>query len=512
MSGDSQYILRMENIKKAFPGVQALNGVSFYLRPGEIHALMGANGAGKSTLMKCLVGVYPPDSGEIWLDGKKVDIKNVAHAHALGVNMVFQELNILPHLSVLENIFLSNEPTHAGLYDWRAMRARAQEILDSIGLELNLNAKVRDLTPAQQQMVEIARALSTETKIIIFDEPTSSLTVKEVEQLYRIMEDLKRRGIAMVYISHRLEEIYRICERLTLMRDGEWVFTDDLCNISNERLVSGIMGRKAEEQFPVRSPQIGDVIFQAEDITSYGKFEDVSFQVRKGEILGFAGLAGAGRTEIAKTIFGVYPLHKGTMTLCGETIRPKSPEKALARGIAYVSEDRKAEGILPVRSIRENAAVSSLGRRMHGPFLDKHREKAAVEEQVEALHTKTPSIETAIQNLSGGNQQKVCLSKWLLTEPKLLILDEPTRGIDVGAKAEFYDIISDLAERDVGVIMISSEESELIGLCDRIIVMRSGRKVGELLPKEDPDVKEHLIRLMLNIGDDEEDPAHVKAV
>jgi len=490
----------MEHIKKAFPGVQALNGISFYLKPGEIHALMGANGAGKSTLMKVLVGVYAPDEGEIYLNGKQVNIKTVAQAHEMGVSMVFQELNILPHLSVLENIFLSHEPTRAGIYDWPKMRKKAQEILDSIELDVNLNTQVRYLSAAQQQMVEIARALATDTKIIVFDEPTSSLTVKEVEKLYKIMADLKKRGIAMVYISHRLEEIYRICERLTLMRDGEWVFTDELCNISNERLVSGIIGKKAEEQYPTRNPTIGETIFEVKDLTSYGKCEDVSFQVRKGEILGFAGLAGAGRTEIAKTIFGVYPMHKGEIILHGKKIRPTTPEKAVKYGIAYVSEDRKAEGILPVRSIRENAAVSSLPRRMKGPFIDKRKEKREVKEQIEALHTKTPSMEQEIRNLSGGNQQKVCLSKWLLSNPTLLILDEPTRGIDVGAKAEFYDIIADLAkQKDVGVIMISSEEAELIGLCDRIIVMRNMHKVGELYPRETPNIKEELVRLMLAI-------------
>ncbi|MCD7946967.1 MAG: sugar ABC transporter ATP-binding protein [Oscillospiraceae bacterium] len=494
-----QYILRMEGIKKAFPGVQALNGVSFYLKPGEIHALMGANGAGKSTLMKVLVGVFAPDEGEIYLNDKPVHIKSIAQAHAMGVNMVFQELNILPHLSVLENIFLSNETTHAGFYDWKSMRKRAQEILDSIELDVDLDAQVRTLSPAKQQMVEIARALATETKIIIFDEPTSSLTIKEVEQLYKIMGDLKKRGIAMVYISHRLEEIYRICERLTLMRDGEWVFTDEIANISNERLVSGIIGRKAEEQYPAHTPHIGETIFEAQNITSHGRFEDVSFQVRKGEILGFAGLAGAGRTEIAKTIFGIYPLHKGEMYLNGKQISPKSPAKAVKNGIAYVSEDRKIEGILPVRSVRENTALSSLSSRMRGPFINKKAEIASVSKQIDALHTKTPSIEQQIQSLSGGNQQKVCLARWLLTKPKLLILDEPTRGIDVGAKAEFYDIIVSLAQQDVGVIVISSEEAELIGICDRIIVMRNHHKVGEVIPNQTSDIKEEMVRMMLEI-------------
>ena len=482
MSGDSQYILRMENIKKAFPGVQALNGVSFYLRPGEIHALMGANGAGKSTLMKCLVGVYPPDSGEIWLDGKKVDIKNVAHAHALGVNMVFQELNILPHLSVLENIFLSNEPTHAGLYDWRAMRARAQEILDSIGLELNLNAKVRDLTPAQQQMVEIARALSTETKIIIFDEPTSSLTETEVEHLFRIINMLRDKGCGIIYISHKMEEILRISDDVTIMRDGTWVATRPAKELTMDEIIRLMVGRELTNRFPPKDNVPGEVILEVEHLSGkYTRLKEASFQLHKGEILGIAGLDGSGRAEVLENLFGAMTRDGGTFRLHGREIRNRTPRESIKNGFALLTEERRATAIFGIRDIRDNTVISNLKSYLMGHIcLSDKKMREDTDWSIQAMHIKTPSQSTQIRSLSGGNQQKVIIGRWLLTKPEILLLDEPTRGIDVGAKYEIYQLIIDLAKEGKGVIMVSSEMPELLGVCDRILVMSGGRLAGEV--------------------------------
>jgi ribose transport system ATP-binding protein len=491
-------LLRMEGISKAFGGVKALDNVDFTLRKGEIHALMGANGAGKSTLMKVLAGVYRQDEGKIILEGKEIHMKNVASAHAQGITMVFQELNVAPHLSVLENIFLSREIIKNGVYNWKEMRDRANQILAEMGVHLDLDIEVRRISVAMQQMVEIARALNANSKIIIFDEPTSSLSVQEVEQLYKIMHNLKAKGISMVYISHRLEEIYRICERITLMRDGRHIFTDDIENVSHDRLIAGIIGGQPSEQFPPKINKAGKVIFEAKNISSNGKFEDVSFSLREGEILGFAGLAGAGRTEIAKTIFGCYNLDEGTLVLDGKNVCFKSPRKAIDAGLAYVSEDRKGEGILAVRCLCENMAISNMSILCRNSVIQQRKEKKLVQEMIDRLHIKTSGLNHRMDRLSGGNQQKVCFGRWIMNQPRLLILDEPTRGVDVGARTDFYWIINKLAENNVGVIVISSEEDELIGLCNRILVMRNGRKVAELDCDED-NLKEKLMRNMLGV-------------
>lgn len=492
-------ILRMEHITKAFNGVKALDDVSFDLRAGEVHALMGANGAGKSTLMKILAGVYTADQGKLYIEDKETELKAKVHeAQMDGISMVFQELNILPHLSVLENIFIANELIHNGIYNWKAMRTRAQQLLDEIGIELDLNARADHISVAMQQMVEIVRALNLESKVIIFDEPTSSLSMQEVEKLFELMERLKKRGIAMVYISHRMDEIYRVCDRITLMRDGKKIFCDDIQNVDSHRLITGIVGTENTNQFPEKTTEIGETIFEAKNISSGSYYHNVSFELKRGEVLGFAGLAGAGRTEIAKTIFGYYPLTEGSLNFHGEPLKIKSPEDAVSKGIGYVSEDRKAEGILAVRSIRENMGLADMADLCKNGVLNQRKEKNQVQELIDSLKIKTTGMEQKIENLSGGNQQKVCLGKWIMMNPKLLLLDEPTRGIDVGARADFYKLINDLAKQDIGIIVISSEEDELIGLCNRIIVMREGEKVGEFQSDEE-NLKQKMMKLMIGI-------------
>jgi ribose transport system ATP-binding protein len=493
-------ILKMEHISKTFSGTKVLDDVSFYAYAGEVHALLGANGAGKSTLMKILAGVFMPDPGaEISHDGRPAKIMACVHdAQQDGVTMVFQELNILPHLSVLENIFIANEITHRGVYDWKAMRRRAKEVMAEVGIDLDLDQRAGDLSVAMQQMVEITRALNLNSDLLVFDEPTSSLTSQETEQLFALIDRLKKRDVGMIYITHRMSEVYQICDRITLLRDGKLVFTDRIENVTNERLLTGIIGSKNTNQFPEKYRKEGEVIFEAKHVTSKGRYEDVSFQLKEGEILGFAGLAGAGRTEIAKTIFGVYPLDAGEFFYKGKPMRVKSPMDAVRQGIGYVTEDRKNEGILGVRSIRENMGIASMRRLGRGLHIHTQEEKREVLEQIQELKIKTTGMEQHIENLSGGNQQKVCLGKWLMVQPKLLILDEPTRGIDVGARADFYRIIQNLVKNDIGVIVISSEEDELIGLCNRIVVMREGRKVGEFADTE-PDLKSKMLKRMLNI-------------
>ena len=495
----SKEILRMEHISKAFGGSKALDDVSFDLRSGEVHALMGANGAGKSTLMKVLAGVYMPDQGSIIHNGNVTPIKaSVADAQKDGVAMVFQELNILPHLSVLENIFIANEITKKSGYDWKTMRKRAKEVMAEVGIDLDLDERAGNLPVAMQQMIEITRALNLNSDIIIFDEPTSSLTMQETDSLFDLIRRLKKKGVGMVYITHRMSEVYQICDRITLLRDGRNVFTDDIKNVDNQRLLSGIVGSDDTNQFPEKVHHIGDVIFEAKDVTVKGLYENVSFQLRDGEILGFAGLAGAGRTEIAKTIFGCYKPDQGEFFYRGEKLHIKSPVDAVKKGIGYVSEDRKGEGILAVRSIKENMGIANMHRLGKNFHIRQGQEKEEVQAMIQQLKIKTTGMDQCITDLSGGNQQKVCLGKWIMSQPKLLLLNEPTRGVDVGARADFYQIIQRLVKNHIGVIVISSEEDELIGLCDRIIVMRDGHKVGEFEDTEE-NLKEKMLKLMLNI-------------
>ena len=492
-------ILRMEHIYKSFGGTPVLEDVAFNLKAGEVHALMGANGAGKSTLMKVLAGVYLPDKGDIYHNDRHIPLKGtVEDAQKDGIAMVFQELNILPHLSVLENIFIANEIVHNGVYDWKKMRVRAKEVMEEVGIDLDLDTRAGDLPVATQQMIEITRALNLNSNVLILDEPTSSLTLQETDHLFDLMNRLKKKGVGMIYITHRMSEVYQMCDRITLLRDGKNVFTDEIVNVDNQRLLAGIVGSEDTNQFPEKYRHEGKVIFEAKNVTCKGKYENVSFELKEGEILGFAGLAGAGRTEIAKTIFGCYQLDEGEFLYKGQKLKIKSPVDAVKQGIGYVSEDRKVEGILAVRSIKENMSVANMNRLGKGFRIRKKTEQQEVKDQIAGLKIKTTGMEQRIENLSGGNQQKVCLGKWLMSEPKLLLLDEPTRGVDVGARADFYNIIQNLVKQNIGVIVISSEEDELIGLCNRIIVMREGKKVGEFADSEE-NLKEKMLKLMLDI-------------
>ncbi len=476
---EHENILEIRGISKTFPGVKALDDVSFQIRRGEIHALLGANGAGKSTLIKIIAGMYSRDSGEILMDSEVAQIRNPIDSQNLGVSVVFQELTVFPDLTVLENIFMNRELTKHGFYDWKAMRKRTQEIIDELDLGFKVSDRVGSLPIAQQQMVEIVKAVSFDAKVLILDEPTSSLSAKETERLFGIMQKLHEKGTTIIYISHRLDEIYANCERITLLRDGKWILTRDLKDLPREELISNMIGRSLAAEFPPKTNTVGEELLRAENFSSPGVFENISFTLHAGEVLGFAGLVGAGRTEVMRALYGAYPKTSGKVYLNGNEIRIKSPQDALQNGIVYATESRKDDGLFMGRSIQENVSVSSLKRFCH-PLLDKREEHREVMRVTDQLNLVCSSLNQHAVNLSGGNQQKVCLSKWLLTDPKIFILDEPTKGIDVGAKAEFYRIINELAERGAGIIVVSSEEQELIGICDRIVAMHEGRLTGEI--------------------------------
>lgn len=497
---ENDIVLEVRDITKTFPGVKALDGVSFQIRRGEVHALLGANGAGKSTLIKIIAGMYGRDSGEILMDGQPVQIRNPIDAQNLGISVVFQELTVFPDLNVLENIFMNREITRGALYDWKAMKHKTQQIIDDLGLSFKLTDRVGDLPIAQQQMVEIVKAVSFDAKVLILDEPTSSLSAKETERLFGIMRKLHEKGTTIIYISHRLDEIYQNCERITLIRDGKWILTRELEGFSREDLISNMIGRNLGAEFPTKNNEIGDEILRVEHFDHPGVFNDISFTLHKGEVLGFAGLVGAGRTEVMRALYGAYSKSGGKVFKNGQEIQIRSPQDALKQGIVYATESRKDDGLFMGRSILENVSVSSLSRFSH-PLIDQRTERKEVSRVTEELKLVCSGLEQHAMNLSGGNQQKVCLAKWLLTEPEVFILDEPTKGIDVGARAEFYRIINELAEKGAGVIVVSSEEPELIGICDRILVMREGNLTGEVqdVPHQ-TDVERQLMVYMMGAG------------
>ena len=497
-------ILEVRGISKSFPGVKALDNVSFQIRRGEIHALLGANGAGKSTLIKIIAGMYSKDAGSILIDGQEVQIRNPLDSQALGISVVFQELTVFPDLSVLENIFINREQLRGIFYDWKNMKEKTQQIIDELGLGFKVTDKVGNLPIAQQQMVEIVKAVSFDAKILILDEPTSSLSAKETERLFEIMRKLHEKGTTIIYISHRLDEIYNNCQRITLLRDGEWILTRDLEGFSREELISNMIGRNLASEFPPKTNQVGEERLRVEHFSYRNVFQDVSFTLHKGEVLGFAGLVGAGRTELMRAIYGAYPKESGAVFYEGQEITIRSPLDALKHGIIYATESRKDDGLFMGRSILENVSVSSLERFCH-PLLDQRAEKKEVERVTNELRVKCSSLQQHAMNLSGGNQQKVCLAKWLLTNPNVFILDEPTRGIDVGAKAEFYRIINELAEKGASVIVVSSEEQELMGICDRILVMHEGKVTGEVadVPHQE-NLERKLMVYMMDAGEDEQ--------
>ena len=481
----SEYRLVMKGVVKTFPGVKALDHAQLELRPGKVMALMGENGAGKSTLMKCMFGIYKMDEGEIEYEGQKVNIPTPLDALDRGIAMVHQELQPIPARTVAENIWLGRYPTKkygiVTVVDHAKMYKDTDELLKKLKLDIDPHAKLGSLSIAQMQMVEIAKAVSANCKVLILDEPTSSLTANEVESLFRIMRDLKEQGVALVYISHKMDEILRISDEVTIMRDGQYIGTWEAKELTTDMIITKMVGRELSNLYPPRSNTPGEVVFEVKDFTSINpkSFRHVNFNVRKGEILGVAGLVGAQRTELMEGLFGLRCHTSGTITYKGKELTINQPQDAIKNGIAMLTEDRRATGILGVLSIADNVSIASLNKYLiGGVMLDDNKIEKLVQDNVAKLSIKTPSSKTQIQSLSGGNQQKVLIARWLANNPDVLILDEPTRGIDVGAKYEIYCIIADLAKQGKSIIMISSEMSELIGMSDRIMVMCDGRCTG----------------------------------
>ncbi|MCD8053104.1 MAG: ATP-binding cassette domain-containing protein [Lachnospiraceae bacterium] len=478
----SDVLLELKDIVKTFPGVKALDHAQLRVRAGTVHALMGENGAGKSTLMKCLFGIYRKDEGTILLEGKEVDFKTTKEAMENGVAMVHQELNQALKRSVLDNLWLGRYPTTGIMVNEKKMREDTKAIFDELEIDVDMDQKMSELPVSKRQMVEIAKAVSYNSKIIIFDEPTSSLTEAEVEHLFKIINMLRDRGCGIVYISHKMAEILRISDEVTVMRDGQWVATEPAAELDNAKLIKLMVGRELSNQFPPKTNEPGEVVLEVEGLTGqYNMLKDVSFKARKSEILGFAGLDSSGRTETLESIFGVATRHSGTIRLNGKEVSNKSSKQSLEAGFALVTEERRATGIFGIRSILDNTVIASLKKYLvHGLWLNNGAMKEATQWGIDAMATKTPSQETKIRSLSGGNQQKVILARWLLTKPQVLMLDEPTRGIDVGAKYEIYQLIIDQAKAGTTVLMVSSEMPELLGVCDRIVVMSGGRVAGEV--------------------------------
>lgn len=491
----SEFVLEMSGVVKRFPGVLAVDGGQLTLRRGEVHCLVGENGAGKSTLMKILAGAQPMDEGEIRLDGEPVEIHSPHHAQTLGISMIYQEFNLSPFMSVAENIFLGREPCYGKtpFVNWGKMYADAQAILARVGVRLDVRKPVHELSIAQQQMVEIGKALSFNAKIIVMDEPSATLTDHELEALFRLIGELKSAGIGVIYISHRLAEIFHIGDRVTVMRDGQHVGTKDIGDLTREEIIHMMVGRELKDEYPKHEFERREERLRVEGLTRAGVFENISFRVHRGEIVGLTGLVGAGRTEVARAIFGADPFDAGQVYLDGEAITVRSPQDAIAQGIGLLTEDRKNQGLVLGMTVRENTTLTNLAAVAWGPFINQRQEREVAQRYVRELNIRTPSIEQIATNLSGGNQQKVVLAKWLYTNSKALIFDEPTRGIDVGAKVEIYKLMNALVERGVAVLMISSELSEVIGMCDRILVMHEGRLAGELSRAE--ATQEKIMRL-----------------
>ncbi len=482
--GTVQPLLRMEGIEKQFPGVKALDQVNLTVKAGTVHALMGENGAGKSTLMKCLFGVYSKDAGHIFLNGEEVNFRNSKEALEHGVAMVHQELNQALKRNVMDNMWLGRFPTVARGVPFtseKKMYQATKEVFDRLEVHVDPKAIMSTLPVSQRQMVEIAKAVSYNAKIIVFDEPTSSLTEEEVEHLFKIIHMLRDQGCGIIYISHKMAEILRISDEVTVMRDGKWIATRDAKSLTTDEIIKLMVGRELTNIYPPKTNKIGDELLRVEHLTAeYAKEYDVSFTARKGEIIGVAGLDGSGRSSLLQNIFGSITRRSGTLTLNGKPIRNRNPRESIKNGFALLTEERRATGIFGILSIRENATISSLDKCKWGPFLRDNKLKANTDWCIQSMHVKTPTQETKIRSLSGGNQQKVILGRWLLTEPTVLLLDEPTRGIDVGAKYEIYQLIIDLAAKGKTVIMVSSEMPELLGVCDRILVMSGGRLAGEV--------------------------------
>ncbi len=480
----SEIRLEVKNLHKRFPGVYAVKGVSFQIKPGEVHALVGENGAGKSTLMKMITGEYIPDEGEVYHNGKLLKNRSIVDSQKNGIAMIHQELVPLPEMSIAENLFLGQEKMSGKFLNDKGMNQETKKILDEYQMKFNPKKKVKSLSVAQIQMLEIIKAVRKNADIIIMDEPTSSLSEEESNKLFRIVEELTSKGVAVIYISHRLEEILKIANRITVLRDGEYIKTVEADGVNQEQLVEMMVGRTIDNIYPKETIEMGEVLFQIKDFNSKGVFENVSFDVRAGEILGISGLMGAGRSEIMNAIFGIDKYDSGEIFLEGKKIKIKSPKDAIKNKIAMVSEDRKTYGLVLCRSILENISLPNLNSHHKGLIINEKKEKRNAKEYEKSLEIKCANLNVETGTLSGGNQQKVVLAKWLLSKPKVLILDEPTRGIDVGAKFEIYKIMIELAKKGMAIIMISSEFPEVMGMSDRVLVFSNGQNTGEYTRKE----------------------------
>ncbi|MBE5860028.1 MAG: sugar ABC transporter ATP-binding protein [Butyrivibrio sp.] len=483
----NEYKLELRGVSKSFPGVKALDNVQLAVRPGTVHALMGENGAGKSTLMKCLFGIYKMDAGEVLIDGQKVIINNPDEAMKMGIAMVHQELQPVPARSVGENMYLGRFPVWKfgpfQIINHKKMYEETEKWLNEVDMHFDAKAQLSTLSIGQMQSVEIAKAVSHDAKVIIFDEPTSSLSDNEVETLFKIMENLRKRGVAMIYISHKMDEIKRIADDVTVMRDGTYIGTWPAKDLTIDDIIAKMVGRELTNIYPAKDRTPGEVVMEVKDLSSIHErsFQNVSFNLRKGEILGFGGLVGAQRTELMEGLFGIRNLSKGEVIIHGKKVVIKNPKDAMNAGIGMITEDRRARGIFGCLSIKDNVGVSVYNKFLKAGFiLDHAKINKVVDESINKLRIKTPSSKEHIANLSGGNQQKVIVSRWLANDPDILIMDEPTRGIDVGAKHEIYEIMTDLAKQGKAIIMISSEMAELLGMSDRVVVMCNGKKTGEI--------------------------------
>ncbi len=479
------FALEAEGISKYFPGVKALDNVSLGIKPGSVHALMGENGAGKSTLMKCLIGIYRPDEGVIRVKGKPVQFHDTMDALRSGISMIHQELNLVPQMSVAENIWLGREPIRMGFVDEGKLRNQTRELLEKLRIRVEPDTLVGELSIATQQMIEIAKAVSWNADVVIMDEPTSALTETEVDHLFTIIRDLRSQGKAIIYISHKMDEIFSITDEISVFRDGSWIASDATSTYTRQSLITQMVGRELTQLFPKVNNEIGKEVLTVRNLTRNGVFENISFGLRRGEILGVAGLVGAGRSEVMESLFGMTPHDSGEILIDGMLAEIDAPATAIEKGLAFLTEDRKKSGLFLVLSVLENMSIVNMEQYSNkGGFISHVKMAQDCLQQIHRLNIKTPTMDQIINNLSGGNQQKVLIARWLLAQPKILILDEPTRGIDVGAKAEIYRLISELASRGVAIIMVSSELPEILGMSDRVMVMHGGRITGILNQQE----------------------------
>jgi len=485
MDISNDYILKMEGIQKSFPGVHVLKNVNLNVRKGTVHALMGENGAGKSTLMKILIGIYTPDGGSVTFDGEELKLANVKNALDKGISMIHQELSPIPEMTVAENIFLGREPsTRWGWVKSKELVEKTRKLLESLEIDIDPNTKMADLSIANTQMVEIAKAISYNSKLIIMDEPTSAITEKEVNHLFKIIRSLKKEGVSMIYITHKMDELEQITDEFTVLRDGSYVGTKPSTNITKDQLIEMMVGRELTQVFNKTAAEIKEVALSVKNFSKKGQFENVSFEVRKGEIVGFAGLVGAGRTEVMESVFGVTLPDSGEVYFHGEKKIIRTPSDAIQYGMGLLTEDRKLTGCFLPLSVRDNMITVNIDAYTKGSFLKEKQLEADCQNQKKQLAIKTPSLDQTIKNLSGGNQQKALIARWLLSDPDILILDEPTRGIDVGAKSEIYNLIFELAKKGKAIIVISSELPEILGLSDRVVIMHDGRITGEVSREE----------------------------